>query len=202
MTGVVLRPAGDRAALLEVADVLGAARVAERLRAECPQLIDVVPGHCTVLATWGDEAPGDLEAVALGGLAGREPARRGATISIPVVYDGPDLATVADLSGLSVDEVVDRHTASAYTVGFLGFAPGFAYLVGGDERLHVPRRTVPRTHVPAGSVAVAGPYSGIYPRESPGGWNLIGRTTFVAFDPERATPAAFAPGDNVRFRPE
>jgi KipI family sensor histidine kinase inhibitor len=187
---------------VEVPGVGTAARVAESLRAECPQLIDVVPGHCTVLATWGDEAPGDLEAIATRALAVAAPTGSPATVSISVTYDGADLALVAELVRLSIDEVVARHTAAAYTVGFIGFAPGFAYLVGGDERLHVPRRDEPRTRVPAGSVAVAGPYSGVYPREGPGGWQLIGRTTFVPFDPDRASPAALAPGDNVRFSAE
>jgi KipI family sensor histidine kinase inhibitor len=202
VSGVVLRPAGDRAMLLEVSGVGAAARVAESLRAECPQLVDVVPGHCTVLATWDDEAPGDLEAIAIRVLAGGAPARSPATVSIPVTYDGADLALVAELVGLSIDEVVARHTGAAYTVGFLGFAPGFAYLVGGDGHLQVPRRDEPRTHVPGGSVALAGPYRGIDPREGPGGWQLIGRTTFVPFDPDRASPAALAAGDNVRFSAE
>jgi KipI family sensor histidine kinase inhibitor len=197
--GVVVRPAGDRAALLEVADVSAAARVARRLRADCPQLVDVVPGHCTVLATWAGDAPADLEAIAVQALAQEEATAVTATISIPVTYDGPDLAAVAELANLSIEAAVTLHSAAAYTVGFIGFAPGFAYLVGGDERLHVPRRDNPRTQVPAGSVAVAGPYSGIYPREGPGGWQLIGRTSFVPFDPSRADPAALSPGDRVRF---
>ena len=123
----------------------------------------------------------------------------GRTVEIPVVYDGADLEAVAQLAGLSAEEVVERHTAAEYAVAFIGFAPGFAYLIGGDERLAVPRLPKPRERVPAGSVAIAGPYSGIYPRDSPGGWRLLGRTSLTLFDPERAAPALLATGDRVRF---
>ncbi len=116
-------------------------------------------------------------------------------------YDGPDLDEVARLTGLSPEEVAARHVQAEYVVGFLGFAPGFAYLLGGDERLRVERRAEPRERVPAGSVALAGPYSGIYPRESPGGWQLIGSTTAVLFDATRDPPALLSPGDRVRFVP-
>ena len=198
MSAPTIRPAGDRAALIEVADTATARTVADRLRAELTQLIDVVPGHCTVLATWSDDAP-DLRAAVLHAVsAPRETAPR-ASITVAVTYDGPDLAVVAELAGLSIADTVELHTAAVYTVGFLGFAPGFAYLLGTDPSLQVPRRSEPRKSVPAGSVAVAGPYSGIYPRESPGGWQLIGRTAFVPFDAARARPAALAPGDQVRF---
>lgn len=202
MSGVVLRPAGDRAALLDVADVTEATTVAKRLRLECPQLVDIVPGHCTVLVTWAKDVPRDLEPIALRALAGEAGSLSPATHSIPVAYEGPDLAAVAALANLSIEAVAALHQESLYTVGFIGFAPGFAYLVDGDPRLHVPRRDVPRTHVPAGSVALAGVYSGVYPRESPGGWHLIGRTSFVLFDPARAEPATLSPGDLVRFTAE
>jgi KipI family sensor histidine kinase inhibitor len=95
--------------------------------------------------------------------------------------------------------VVTRHTSAEHVAAFLGFQPGFAYLTGGDERLHVPRRDVPRTQVPGGTVAIAGPYSGVYPRDSPGGWRLLGSTTAVMFDPAGEPPALIAPGDRVRF---
>ena len=114
-------------------------------------------------------------------------------------YDGPDLDEVARLTALSPEEVAARHLNAEYVVGFLGFAPGFAYLLGGDERLHVARRAEPRERVPAGSVALAGPYSGIYPRESPGGWQLIGSTTAILFDATRDPPALLVAGDRVRF---
>jgi KipI family sensor histidine kinase inhibitor len=116
-----------------------------------------------------------------------------------VVYDGPDLADVASHTGLSEEAIVSAHTGTPWTVAFGGFAPGFAYLVGGDERLAVPRRDSPRTSVPAGSVGLAGEYSGVYPRSSPGGWQLIGRTDTVMFDVDRDPPALLAPGSLVRF---
>jgi KipI family sensor histidine kinase inhibitor len=124
------------------------------------------------------------------------PGRR---IEIPVVYDGADLAEVAELAQLSSEEVVERHAAAEYVAAFIGFAPGFAYLIGGDERLHVPRRAHPRKRVPAGSVAIGGPYSGVYPRDTPGGWRLLGRTTVSLFDATREQPALLASGDRVRF---
>jgi KipI family sensor histidine kinase inhibitor len=106
---------------------------------------------------------------------------------------------VCRLTGLDRDEVVARHTAVDLVVAFLGFTPGFPYLVGLDPALHVPRRPTPRTRVPAGAVGLAGAQTGVYPRSSPGGWQLIGRTTAVLFDPGREPPALLAPGDRVRF---
>jgi KipI family sensor histidine kinase inhibitor len=120
-------------------------------------------------------------------------------IEIPVTYDGADLAVVASHTGLSEDEIVAAHTGTPWTVAFGGFAPGFAYLVGGDERLVVPRRDSPRTSVPAGSVGLAGEFSGVYPRSSPGGWQLIGRTDAVMFDVDGDPPALLTPGARVRF---
>ena len=108
---------------------------------------------------------------------------------------------VAQLCALSVEEVVARHLAAAYTVAFLGFSPGFGYLLGLDPQLVVPRLERPRTRVPAGTVAIAGPYSGVYPRESPGGWRLIGATDATLFDAARTPPALLAAGDAVRFVP-
>ena len=123
------------------------------------------------------------------------------TVEIDVVYDGEDLAEVARLTGLTRDEVVAAHAESSWTVGFTGFAPGFGYLVGGDPRLRVPRRGHPRQSVPAGSVALAGEFCGLYPRESPGGWQLIGRTDAPLWDIVRDPPALLVPGSSVRFRP-
>ncbi len=186
-------PAGDRGALLEVADNAAAVRLARALRAG-GGFVDVVPGHRTVLVTWEGEQPAlDLEA------AEDEPAFAGRLLEVPVVYDGSDLPEVARLTGLDVDDVVAAHVAAEYTVGFVGFAPGFAYLLGGDKRLQVPRLDTPRERVPAGSVALAGPYSAVYPRDSPGGWRLVGRTELVLFDPAREQPALLEPGDRVRF---
>lgn len=181
---------GDRAWLIELADNAAARRMARHLQGRGFE--DVVPGHRTVLVV-GDLDPADLS----------EPGDRpedpdGALFEIPVTYDGRDLEEAAGLAGIDVDELVARHTGSLYLVAFLGFA-GLPYLLGGDPALEVPRRSDPRVRVPAGSVAIAGPYSGIYPRESPGGWRLIGRTEFELFDVERRPPAILAPGDRVRF---
>jgi KipI family sensor histidine kinase inhibitor len=128
------------------------------------------------------------------------PIDQRADVQIDVVYDGADLEEVARLTGLTPDEVVAAHTAAPLRVGFGGFAPGFAYIIGGDERLRVPRRAEPRTRVPAGSVGLAGEFSGVYPRESPGGWQLIGRTDAVLWDVDRDPPALLTPGMWVQFR--
>ncbi|WP_198150286.1 5-oxoprolinase subunit B family protein [Janibacter melonis] len=127
------------------------------------------------------------------------PAQTAGDVEIPVRYDGPDLAEVAERTGLSQAEVVAAHTGTPWRVGFGGFAPGFAYLVGGDPRLEVSRRSEPRTKVPVGAVGLAGEFSGIYPRESPGGWQLIGSTDVVLWDADRDPPALLAPGTTVRF---
>ncbi len=119
---------------------------------------------------------------------------------IDVVYDGADLADVAELTGLDVPGVIEAHTGRPWRCGFGGFAPGFAYLVGGDPRLAVPRRSEPRTRVPAGSVGLAGEFSGVYPRQSPGGWQLIGHTDAVLWDVDRPQPALLMPGMRVQFR--
>lgn len=122
-----------------------------------------------------------------------------ALVRIPVSYDGPDLEAVAELTGLGMAGVIAAHTGTPWRVAFSGFAPGFAYLADGDPRLAVPRRTEPRTSVPAGSVGLAGEFSGIYPRSSPGGWQLIGRSEVVLWDVRRTAPALLSPGSWVRF---
>ncbi|HST14744.1 MAG TPA: 5-oxoprolinase subunit PxpB [Gaiellaceae bacterium] len=189
-----IRPAGDRGSLIEVPDNATAVRLARQLRAERPDLVDIVVGHTTVLVTWAAE-PADLGELVLM----PEPEPAGRRVEIPVAYDGPDLEEVARLTGLSQEEVVARHTGAEHVAAFLGFQPGFAYLIGGDELLRVPRREEPRTQVPGGTVAIAGPYSGVYPRDSPGGWRLLGSTATAMFDPAREPPALLAPGDRVRF---
>jgi KipI family sensor histidine kinase inhibitor len=120
-------------------------------------------------------------------------------IEIPVHYDGPDLDEVCKLTGLTRDEVVNAHTHTPWRVAFTGFSPGFAYLCGGDRRLQVPRRSEPRTSVPAGSVGLAGEFSAVYPRSTPGGWQLLGHTDAVLFDVDRQPPALLQPGSTVRF---
>ncbi|MFJ9416474.1 5-oxoprolinase subunit PxpB [Streptomyces sp. NPDC101227] len=123
-------------------------------------------------------------------------------VEIPVRYDGPDLVEVAALWDVTPDEVVRLHSGTAFHVAFCGFAPGFGYLTGLPRQLHVPRRATPRTRVPVGSVALAGPYTGVYPRSSPGGWQLIGTTDTVLWDPDREPAALLAPGTRVRFVPQ
>lgn len=212
-----LHPCGDTAILVEVDDlpaVLGLRsaieaavqgpddEVADRLEG----VLDLVPAARTLLvvARSATELPAVRAAVAAvaGGLeAGRlPPASAGhAEVPIPVRYDGVDLDDVAALTGLSRQQVVAAHTGRPWTVGFCGFAPGFAYLVGGDPRLEVPRRSEPRTSVPAGAVALAGLYSGVYPRSSPGGWQVIGHTAAPLWDVGRQPPALLRPGARVRF---
>lgn len=124
-------------------------------------------------------------------------------VEIPVCYGGdcgPDLAELAAHARLTTEAVIARHAAGAYTVAMLGFAPGFPYLLGLEPALHMARRTTPRTRVPAGSVAIGGTQTGIYPRSLPGGWNLIGRTPLVLFDAARTRPSLLMPGDRVHFR--
>lgn len=123
----------------------------------------------------------------------------GELLRVPVVYDGADLADVAELTGLAPREVVERHTSAEWTVAFGGFAPGFGYLAGGPREMVVPRRAESRTRVPAGAVGLAGEFSGIYPRESPGGWQLIGRTDLQIWQVDRDPPALLRPGVRVRF---
>lgn len=176
--------------------------LALRERAD-PRIVDVVPAAETVLvsvARAADVAGVTELVVSLGETAGPDPAP-GPVVELDVVYDGPDLDAVAAASKLSVDEVVRRHTEVEYRSRFCGFAPGFAYLDGLDPSLVVPRRAEPRTSVAAGAVAVAGPFTAVYPTSSPGGWNLLGRTDAVLWDAASADPALLPPGTVVRFRP-
>ena len=131
--------------------------------------------------------------------AARGSAASGRLVTIAVLYDGDDLAEVAELLGLSESQVIDRHTAATYRVAFGGFAPGFAYLTGGDPIFDVPRRSSPRTRIAAGSVALAGRFSAVYPRESPGGWQLIGRTDQAMWNLDRDPPAAL-PAESASWR--
>jgi KipI family sensor histidine kinase inhibitor len=123
----------------------------------------------------------------------------GPLVEVPVVYDGEDLTEVARLTGMTEKEVVSRHLRPEYRAAFCGFAPGFAYLAGGDPALRVPRRNNPRTSVPAGSVGLADQFTGVYPRQMPGGWQLVGRTDALLWDLDREPPALLAPGTRVRF---
>ena len=201
-----LRPCGDAAVLAELDDLAGVLALAraieeERAAGGLEQLIDVVPAARTVLlrCVGGAESVRTVAARIRELRTGGPELPAGRQVQLPVRYDGPDLAEVGRLSGLAEAEVVRLHTAATWTVAFTGFAPGFGYLVGGDQRLRVPRRAEPRTRVPAGSVGLAGEFTGAYPRESPGGWQLIGRTDAVLWEPDRDPPALLAPGTRVRF---
>ncbi|HEV3399078.1 MAG TPA: 5-oxoprolinase subunit PxpB [Actinomycetes bacterium] len=199
-----VRPAGERGLLVEVEELETVHRLHAALRElDPPGVVELVPAYRTVLIVAEPDRAGVLDelATALPELE-LPPAEAvaGETVEVPVRYDGEDLPEVARLTGLEAEEVVRRHTAPEYTVAFLGFSPGFPYLVGLDPALEVPRRDTPRTSIPAGSVGLAGNQTGIYPTASPGGWQLIGRTEVTLFDPARDPPALLAPGTRLRFR--
>lgn len=187
---------GDRACLVEVGDAVAAASLAAWARASGVPADDIVPAASTVLFDGCD--PGAVEA-ALPRWTAESPGDSRATVRIAVTYDGPDLDRVADHWGCSPDEVVARHTATAFTSLFCGFAPGFAYLAGLADDLAVPRLDSPRSRVEPGSVALADRWCGIYPTASPGGWLVIGRTDATLWDARREPPALLVPGTSVRF---
>ena len=208
-----LLPMGGAALLVEVADTDAAlalrahlASLVERATGVWEAVDHLVAGARTVLVVLRDargssDVGRECLAEATGLTVAVAPPEDVAAVmvEIPVRYDGPDLDEVAHLTGLTRDAVVRAHTGTPWRVGFGGFAPGFAYLVDGDERLRVSRRSEPRSRVPAGSVALAGDFSGIYPQDSPGGWQLIGTTDAVIWDVDRDPPALLAPGTSVRF---
>ena len=216
---VEVLPVGDQGLLLEVADLDAVLALEGALRAAVAdgaapwrEVTDVVPAARTVLLLTRERT--DLAAlraavIALAdsvrvergspGVTGPETAPNSHEVEILVRYDGPDLDDVARLTGLTIAEVVEAHTGTSWRVAFGGFAPGFAYLVGGDPRLRVPRRDRPRPSVPAGAVGLAGSWCGVYPTASPGGWRLLGRTDADLWDQSRAEPALLPPGTRVRF---
>ncbi|KOX35014.1 allophanate hydrolase [Saccharothrix sp. NRRL B-16348] len=193
-----LRRCGTDAVLVEV-DSLGEVEAVRAVAAGFPDVVELVPAARTVLIV---TRPGGVAAVrkllTTADLVHR-PEAVGAEVVIEVRYDGPDLDLVAETAGLTTAEVVELHAGADYRVAFCGFAPGFAYLTGLPEPLRQPRLDSPRTKVPAGSVGVAGEFTAAYPRATPGGWRLIGRTDAPLFDPRRPTPALLTPGDRVRF---
>jgi KipI family sensor histidine kinase inhibitor len=198
---------GDQALLLQFdssAEVLAAA--AALRQAALPGVLDIVPAARTVLVKLDGHRYQGVTRHRLRKLqinpdaTATTPPDGGVDVVIDVVYDGVDLAEVAERTGLTTAQVINAHTATPWRVGFAGFMPGFAYLVGGDPRLNVPRRPEPRTSVPAGSVGLADEFSGIYPRRAPGGWQLIGHTDAVLWDIDRPNPALLTPGMWVQFR--
>lgn len=163
-------------------------------------VVELVPAARTLLARFDPRRIGIEQLIEL---ASRPlPPRQsvaGELVEIAVRYDGADLAAVAEATRLSVPDVIRLHSAPEYLVAFCGFSPGFAYLTGLDPRLHLPRLAEPRTAVPAGSVAIAAEFSGVYPRRSPGGWRLLGTTDVQLWDATRSAPALLTPGTRVRF---
>ena len=197
-----LLPSGSTALLVELDDLAAVLALYGALAGAPPEgVTDIVPAARTVLLVTdpGRTSLSALAAAVRGTRPHLERQRAGELLEVPVRYDGDDLEEVAHLLGWTTPELVQRHTAEEWTVAFCGFAPGFGYLVSPSWTYDVPRRGTPRTAVPAGAVAVAGGFSGVYPRASPGGWQLIGHTDLVAFDLARQPAALLRPGVRVRF---
>ena len=200
-----LLPYGDRAILVELPDFAARRRLDAALRrTPLESVVEHVPGANTVLVRVAEASALERVAAGLRALPVEEGAPEASStgsrvVEIGVRYDGADLAEVAGHLSLSVEEVVARHAGQTWTVEFSGFAPGFGYLVGEQGGLDVPRRESPRTRIPTGAVALAGPFTGVYPRPSPGGWQLIGSTEERMWDETRQPPALFTPGTRVRF---
>ncbi|VVJ23109.1 Allophanate hydrolase 2 subunit 1 (EC [Amycolatopsis camponoti] len=192
------RRCGEDAALLDC-DSLDQMRAAHAtvLAARPAAVVDLVPGARSLLVVGGVAA---VKALLDGADLTHPPAGEPREVTLDVRYDGEDLSLIASDAGVSTDAVAELHTQAVYTVAFTGFAPGFGYLTGLPPELRQPRLESPRTRVPAGSVGIAGEFTGVYPRASPGGWRLLGHTSATLFDPHAAPPALFAPGDRVRFR--
>jgi KipI family sensor histidine kinase inhibitor len=194
------RRVGENGLLVECIDADDVAATYATLRANAHVLDadEIVPGARTVLLDGVADVAGVEQLLAR--LVAREPVRReGGVVEIPVTYDGPDLTEVARQWELEPTEVVRIHSGTTFLVAFCGFAPGFAYCTGLPDGLTVRRRVDPRPSVPAGSVALAGEFTSVYPRTSPGGWQLIGRTEVELWRPEHVQPALLAPGTRVRF---
>lgn len=200
-TGRRLLPYGEHGLLVECADLEDTLGLLAALQQDRPaQVTEIVPGARSVLLHLDAPLPQAHAEALLTATAAPVGAADAAPIEIAVHYDGADLADVAELTGLSPAQVVAAHTGQLWTLAFCGFAPGFGYLVGDGSLPAVPRRSSPRTKVPAGSVGLADRFSGVYPRQGPGGWQLIGRTDAPLWDLDRTPPALLAPGARVRFR--
>ncbi|MCD2498673.1 5-oxoprolinase subunit B family protein [Microbacterium nymphoidis] len=202
MTPLVVHAFGPEALLVETADVLALRAV---LATPPDGVTDVVPAAATVLVCFDSStiAPGAVRAWIdrAAADAGRiDDADASPIVEIDVCYDGPDLVTAAAAAGVAVDTLISAHQRAHWRVAFTGFAPGFGYLVADDWPYRLPRLAAPRTRVPRGSVALADGFSGVYPRATPGGWQLIGVTDATLFDPDRTPPALLVPGARVRFR--
>jgi inhibitor of KinA len=213
-----IEPLGDSALLVRVVEefeaeesleaVLRATRQLER--AKIPGLVEFVPAYTTIGVFFDpgrigafDELRTNIERALEQDLEQTLPRETASVIEVPVCYDtefAPDLDEIARRAGLSQDEIIHRHSSAIYRVSCVGFTPGFAYLSGLPPELATPRRASPRKEVPAGAVAIGGRQTGVYPRKSPGGWNIIGRAPLRFFDVERDPPALLQAGDRVRFR--
>lgn len=192
---MLLRRCGTDALLVEVDSLTEVAAVRAALQG-LDGIEELVPAARTVLVKGAlQEVRNALKDIDLT----RAPATHPSEITIPVTYDGPDLDLVAKTAGITAEDVVKLHTNATYEVAFCGFAPGFGYLTGLPESLRQPRLDSPRTKVPAGSVGIAGEFTAAYPRATPGGWRLIGRTEITLFDARAEPPALLQPGDLVRF---
>jgi inhibitor of KinA len=213
-----IEPLGDSALLVRVAEKFEAEesldavlRATQQLEsARIPGVIELVPAYTTIGLFFDPARIGEFDELRTtieGALQALEPARpragTGTVIEVPVCYESefaPDLDEIARHTGLSRDEIIRKHSTASYRVSCVGFTPGFPYLSGLPPELATPRRASPRKEVPAGAVAIGGTQTGIYPRKSPGGWNIIGRAPLRLFDVERNPPALFQAGDHVRFR--
>jgi inhibitor of KinA len=215
MYPVRILPAGDAALLVQLPQVIDPAAnawcvaFADYAIRTCGTVVrDAVIGYCSVTVYFDPLSvdPSWLEGELRASAAALEsvPIEDGTSVEVPVVYGGefgPDLEDVARYAGCTLEEVIARHAAVTYRVYLVGFVPGFAYMAQVDARIAAPRRATPRLAVPAGSVAIAGGQTGIYPEVTPGGWNIIGRTPLRPFDATRVEASLFKPGDEVRFRP-
>lgn len=191
-------PVGTDALLVEVADVAEATAVYSEARRRDIEAVDIVPAARTVLFSGLSDAGGLAEEVR-GWSLSADRGETGRLVEVPTTYDGPDLAAVARMWDMTSREVVETHAGTEMLVAFCGFAPGFAYCTGLPAERAVPRLDTPRTRVPAGSVGLAGEFTGVYPSASPGGWQLIGRTDLTLWDVGRDNPATLSPGTRVRF---
>ena len=195
---------GESAVLVELDDLGSVHRAYASLRkARLPGVLDLVPAARSVLVVFEGAVadPRHVGRVLSNPAASSATPDAGRLVTIPTVYDGEDLEEVAALAALTVGEVVSSHAGPEYLAAFSGFVPGFTYLIGLDPRLQLPRLSTPRVRVPAGSVAIADEFTAVYPRQSPGGWRLIGHTDVELFDLRRDPPALLAPTTRIRFQP-